>query len=269
MRYCSFELTDRAGIAHVVDHRTVEYTEEPVEGKHTVECRAYPKVFHPEIQEEQLDPDTHGDKKVADYLLVRDPDGTPALRGQFFIGWENLPTYTFDPATREFTPIDPHELLGIKRWFRRQNEIEPEIEREVRRGTELKKLRKAVKAMAKLVPGAERDPDVKEFLELSNYIESLIAKFPKEVSDGKDRHKDNGVSRTRMTAMKNNGIDYGPTITDLRAEPKVKDDDYDGKVQRAVAERVKYQQARIACEKSLKEGEIAYELPRDAKRIEE
>lgn len=211
MRYCCFEVTDRAGVSNVVDHHTVDYTSSPVSGKHCVNMLDYPKVFKPQVEEDS-------DDREVKPKPVLDSDGEIELRGTFFAGWENLPTWTFDPDTRQFSPIDPHELIGIKRWYRRERLIDPRLRIRIGVDTEFKHLRKAVLAIADHVGAGDLEA-VKALQSLSDYIEQEIARFPKEETDKRDPKEWNGVSKKRLEALHRTGYDLGPTGYDIDAEP--------------------------------------------------
>lgn len=216
MKYCCFELTARAGIPNVVEPHSVEYTDEPVAGKHCVVMLDYPSVFHAEVVEDV-------DSEDGTLAVVLESNGDVALRGTFICGWENLPTYTFDPESQAFSTFDPSKETGIKRYFRRK-QITTKLARDVRHDTELKHLRKVVKALVAMIPGAEDTPEVQEFLGLSSFIEGRIAEFPKDENDRFDVAKENGISPTRMKVLMRTGIDYGPTYGDLKLEDAAPDD---------------------------------------------
>lgn len=211
--YCCFELADRTGM-NVVDSLSVRYTEAPVDGLHCVRMVDHQRVFHAKIVD---DPDDPQEKKIA-----VDEDGVPVLRGEFHIGWDNLPMWTFDPDTKEFSPFDPHP----DQWFRhnyRRRVIDPEIRRQVKEGTELKIHRKAMLAIIDAVPGLKDHPDIQEFLRLSDVITRQIGKYQKSEFDNIDLKEVNGVSESRVKALHAHGVDYGPTKADM-----VKDNYPDG-----------------------------------------
>ena len=114
-----------------------------------------------------------------------------------FQGWNNFPLYTFDEEAYKagkdpFVPFDPYasELTCFRAYARRKT-INRTLAREVTAQTELKHLRKAVKALIALVN--PDDPDIAEFLSLSDYIDGRISEYPKEtVYQEMDLEKENG-----------------------------------------------------------------------------
>lgn len=208
LKYCCFELTNRAGIPNVVDHHTIEYLPKVNSNKHCVDVLDHPNVFHVSMAEREKDgklwiePDT-------------DKEGRVIVLGKFFIGWDNLPTWQYFPERNEFVPIDPTKLEGLKRFYRREHLIKEDLEFKIKIETELKHLRKAVKALSSLVKGAVNDSDVQNFLSLSDYIESIVNRHDKSQLDSLDLMREEGITPSNMKLQNKLGIDTIPSRKEL------------------------------------------------------
>lgn len=240
MEYCCFNLTDRAGIPNIVDTHTVEYVPDPVQGKYCVDTSQYPKVFHSEIRDIiENDNETSIEIELTENKEIR-------LMGRFFIGWQNLPTWQYFPEEDRFDPIDPQELKEIKRWYRREKQIQTNLRYSIKEGTELKKLRKAILAIADILGKKADVPAIQELRELTSSIEHCINTYTKEENDKLDMYWINGISKKRMDTFKRTGVDFGPTGYDMKAE-----DAYDDNGKSEMNERRKIHKNRIELEKKM------------------
>jgi len=101
-------------------------------------------------------------------------------------GWNNYPLYTFNRDKYEagedpFEPFDPYSSKTFKHRIRRER-IENQIKWQLRYPIEIKKLRKALKRVIMLLEASGANinwPELKEFMEYSNTIETVISKHPK------------------------------------------------------------------------------------------
>jgi len=239
MKYCCFEVTDRAGVPNVVDHHTIEYADEPIDGLYCVVVAEHPQVFHPEITYMPEEKNDDG------FRFTVDDGGDIALRGTFMVGWDNLPTWQYFPEENRFDPIDPHELATLKHFVRRHEMIPKVLEPSIRKETELKHLRKAIKAIVMALPELQELPDVQKFLSLSDYIESRIQRVPKAAAETMDLHAHNGISRTRAKAIMATGVNH---LTPQKELPKTDQITKEERVQ-----HFKMNEARLKVEKIIRE----------------
>ena len=114
-------------------------------------------------------------------------DGTKKKRPVLTIweGWRGLPKWQFnqelyDTGEFPFIPFDNHLMDGGLARVERREKIEARISETMNLGTELKKLRKAIKAILTAVPELAELDDVRGFVDYSNTVEGKIAKYPKE-----------------------------------------------------------------------------------------
>jgi hypothetical protein len=178
-----FKTTDRLGPTDVVDPKSIRHSKKPIEGYYSVDPSDYPGVFEPEYE----------DKEQKTYRT--DEDGHIVYRPLWSEGWENFPLYTYTPENG-FQPFDPYSCVGLKRWYRRQRMIRPELLVKTKKETELKLHRKAIEAIVRRFPELEEEPEVRELLSLSQHIRDVIAKYPKEEMDKQiDLHEVNAPTK--------------------------------------------------------------------------
>lgn len=166
MLFC-FKTTDRIGPPNVVDFKTMIDSDIPIDGYHCVD-----PVLHPDVFEQNED---------------------GLWEPKWMEGWENLPTFTYTPEAG-FEPFDPYNCTGLKRWWRRERVLQPAIETRVKKGTELKVLRKALEAITRRFPELDEEPEIQALHGLTEHIQARIAEHAKERMDQEiDLHKENGI----------------------------------------------------------------------------
>jgi hypothetical protein len=111
------------------------------------------------------------------------PYDEPVLN--IFEGFRNLPKYEFsqrlfDAGEFPFLPFDNSKMEPWIGRVRRRENISRQISGYLSLDTELKKLRKAVKAIVTAVPDLQEIDEVKEFLAYSATIEKAITNNPKK-----------------------------------------------------------------------------------------
>ena len=114
-------------------------------------------------------------------------------------GWLNIPKYKFnqqkfDDGKDPFEPNDAYQSNRIKHYVRRER-INADINIDIGPQTELKKHRKALKAILEALPQLAELPEVVEFFELSTTIKDKIAQHPKtdKYIDAIDLKKETGI----------------------------------------------------------------------------
>ena len=131
------------------------------------------------------------------HLVIND---TGDYHLDLLVGWLNIPRYRFnqrkwDASEDPFEPIDAMKSQRIKHYVRRER-INAEINIDLNHQTELKKHRKALKAVIAALPQLADLPEIAEFGELSDTIEGKIAAHAKSENyfDAIDLRRETGIT---------------------------------------------------------------------------
>lgn len=152
MRYfCTNELIEKDGKFY--HHRDKCWLSDKQDGKINIDMHRFPEIF----------------LKNGEYN-----------RGGFFRGTLGFPAYYFEDETLTYTETwkEPWARRTIRRHI-----INSDLNFSLRAQTELKKTRKAILAILNHIPELESLEPIKEYLDMSDYIEDKIAIHTKDTDE--------------------------------------------------------------------------------------